>query len=88
MSNKQTPFAQAAIRWNESCRPRKAREMTVSGVFLMLTCLAIFLATPAPLRATFAELLSGFLSGPAQVWHGETVALTLAPVLAPAQRDR
>lgn len=76
MMNKQTPVVQAAFQWSTS-RTQKTREHWVFGAFALLTSLTFIVATPAPVRAALADVLSGFMSGPAEGWHGETVSATL-----------
>lgn len=79
MSQQHTSSARASFQWSTARNTQKSRDRFMFGAFVMLTTLAFVLATPAPLRAAFADVLSGFLSGPSEGWHGETVASTLSP---------
>lgn len=84
MSQQAKPSAPTSFQFGAVRGAHKSRDRFMFGVFVMLTTLAFVLATPAPLRAAFADVLSGFLSGLAEGWHGETVA----SVLSPASYDR
>ena len=79
MSQQKIPSAQTAVELEARSRVRNSGLKYVFGAFVMMTSLAFILAMPTPLRATFAEILSGLLSGPAGGWHAETVALALPP---------
>ena len=79
MSQQHTPSAQTSFQWSAVRSAQKSRDRFLFGAFVIMTMLAFVLATPAPLRAAFADVLSGFLSGPTEGWHGETVVSTLAP---------
>lgn len=79
MSQQAKPSAPTSFRFGAVRSTQKSRDRFMFGAFVMLTTLAFVLATPAPLRAAFADVLSGFLSGPSEGWHGETVASTLSP---------
>jgi hypothetical protein len=88
MSQQKIPSAQTAVELEARSRVRNSGLKYVFGAFVMMTSLAFILAMPTPLRATFAEILSGLLSGPAAGWNGETVALKLASALPPAPLGR
>ncbi len=79
MSQKPTPSAHTRSQWSAVPSAQRERDRFLFGAFVLLTTLALVLATPVSLRAAFADVLSGFLSGPAEGWHGETVASTLTP---------
>jgi hypothetical protein len=84
MEQQQISSVQTSIQRSSSRPSDPQRERLVFAAFVLVTSLALLTAMPTSLRATFADVLGGFLTGPAEGWHGETVAATLSP----ASRDR